>query len=298
LGERVIASLVGAILLSAATAKGYELATGPVVEKSVLASRWILIGVVEFELVLGLCLVSGLWRKHAWRMAVIALAVFACVAGYKAWNGEMSCGCFGKAKIDPRYSLVLDLILLGMLFAFRPNLKRCRFEWGKAVFVGLAILGVGIPSGVLMAAPRQTAVTDEGELEDSKSFVVLEPEKWIGKRFPLLKHIDIGRKLSTGKWIVVLYDHNCSHCQAALPKYWQTAKAFSEQSDAPRIAMVELPPFAERAEQFAIMLPLEAGKLAPNKEWFAQAPVELKLVDGIVKSARANGNGFLGLGNE
>jgi hypothetical protein len=45
----------------------------------------------------------------------------------------------------------------------------------------------------------ETTLSDAGEIIGDGKIVVLEPEKWIGKRFPLLDYIDIGDRLKEGK---------------------------------------------------------------------------------------------------
>ncbi len=85
---------VGLFLLLAAGLKAYDLATGPIQGAGILQSRWFLIGVVEFELLLGLWLLSGVFPAHAWAVSLGCFACFACVTLHKALSGETSCGCF------------------------------------------------------------------------------------------------------------------------------------------------------------------------------------------------------------
>jgi len=57
---------VGMLSLTAATMKGYELATGPVAGVSPLTTRWFLVVATEFELILGLCLLVGILPSFTW----------------------------------------------------------------------------------------------------------------------------------------------------------------------------------------------------------------------------------------
>jgi hypothetical protein len=136
-------------------------------------------------------------------------------------------------------------------------------------------------------------VAEEGDILGDSSFVVLEPTKWIGKKLPLLKHIDIGDQLKSGKWIVVLYDHTCSHCMDAIPKYRQHADQLAAQSDSPRIALIEIPPY-DGMSQVAMENPpsIHSGKLGTDREWFVQAPVEMMVEDGKVVFAAEHGEGL------
>ena len=52
------------------------------------------------------------------------------------------------------------------------------------------------------------------------SVVVLKPEAWVGKRFPLIGYIELDltlAELSKGCWLVALYRHDCSHCKDVVP---------------------------------------------------------------------------------
>ena len=46
-----------------------------------------------------------------------------------------------------------------------------------------------------MASYTPTVLTAEGELIGESKIVVLEPETWVGGRFPLLGHVTVGEKL-------------------------------------------------------------------------------------------------------
>lgn len=294
-GYDIVRVLVGAVLLVAAGMKGYELATGPVAEKGLLTSRWFLIGVVEFELTLGLLLISGLWKRLAWFLAVASFAVFACVTAYKAWQGEASCGCFGKVEVDPHYTLILDLMLLAAMIAWRPRSACPRVSRGRVAVVLSAAMGVGIPGAVVMASVQTAIIAKDGAILGNSRFVVLEPQKWIGKRFPLLAHIDIGEQLSQGNWIVVLYDIRCSHCRAVMPTYLRMAQRWSEQPDSPRLALVEIPkrplqPNVQGAPSTST--DCNWGRLSSATEWFAQTPVEIQMSGGTVTYATNRGEGL------
>jgi hypothetical protein len=231
----------------------------------------------------------------------VALACFVGFAGltaYKAWHGDASCGCFGRVSIAPQYTLVLDVAVVLALLAWRPRREAARSMWRRAAAVGASVLALGIPGGVAMATAHAAAVTDDGALLGRGRFVVLEPETWVGKRFPLLPHIDIGEQLSRGKWIVVLYSHDCSHCQEALPAYRQTAMSLAGRPDAPRVALIELPPYDDRPPPAGDGAPWRAGKLSASREWFAQTPVELALAEGEILFAAAPGDGLGWMGQD
>jgi hypothetical protein len=239
--------------------------------------------VVEFEFILGIALLSGLWPRLVWFAAMACFALFSGLTLYKALSGEASCGCFGRVAVNPWYTLVLDLSTVTALAIFRPRPEPVRapptprYRLATAI---VAILAAGVPSGIAIASYAPVAVSEEGDLVDAGGIVILEPEKWVGKPFPLLKYIDIGDQLAKGKWVVFLYHHDCPKCRKAIPKYLRSmAQEVGGQSEASRVAFVEMPPYGP----YGVISPDGAyalGRLADKWEWFASTPLVVLLVDG------------------
>ncbi|NQT14793.1 MAG: hypothetical protein HQ582_18715 [Planctomycetes bacterium] len=117
-------------------------------------------------------------------------------------------------------------------------------------------------------------------------FVVLEPQGWVGKRFPLLKYIDIGDRLARGKWVVVMYRHDCSECQSAVEKCEILGRQLANQRNAATVALIEMPP--HHGPDDAMAPPdsvISIGRLlAHDKQWFLATPVEVSLDGGVVAS--------------
>ena len=158
--------------------------------------------------------------------------MFACVSFSKGLAGEASCGCFGTVKVNPWYTFALDAAAVAALLRWRPSFSQGSEPSGeRPAAVRLAAfasvwLAVGLPIGWLAGRFEPTIVTDEGEILGESQIVVLEPERWIGTRFPLLPHVDIGSRLAEGRWIVLLYHHDCPECRVKpchgsyFPKTW------------------------------------------------------------------------------
>lgn len=291
----VVRALVSLLLLTAAGLKGYQLATSPTPDTSLLNTRWLLILAVEYELVLGLWLFSG-WRSDVARpVALISFAAFAGVAGYKAVSGEANCGCFGQFEVNPWVTLVLDLVIVAALFACRPKPTKTRTDTVHPSTRPVALLALaallGGPAGYLMANYTPAALADDGQVFGDSEFVVLEPETWVGKRFPLLSYIDIGDQLAEGKWIVVLYRHDCPHCMEEIPKYEQLARDTANDPSAPRIALIEMPPYAEPNK-----IPIHSDthcvqdKLRDTIEWFVETPAIQTLDYGLITDTSPSNN--------
>lgn len=287
---RMIRMLVGGVLLLAAALKACQLATEPTAEISLMTSRWFLVFSVEFELLLGLCLISGLFVRTVWLTTLSSFALFSCISLYKALSGEVSCGCFGSVQVNPWYTLCLDLAVVGALMRYRPAL------WGKEagidtrpasyyrVVFGMWLV-VAVSAGWGMSRFEATTVSDDGMFLGDGEIVVLEPETWTGNRFPLFAHIDRGEQLARKSWLVVLYHHDCPQCREVLPSYELLAAAEANEGQ-PSVALVEVPPFGPREGGDSSTSPVHRARLQDTKDWFVQTPTEIQLTDGIVTAVR------------
>lgn len=119
---RVISRLVGLLLLTAAGLKlqGYQLDPGT--HLGPFTATWVPLAVVEFEMVLGMWLLSGRCQVGAWITALLTFAVFAGISLDSAGAGEATCGCLGQVTLGPLWVLALDLVVITALFVFRPAL--------------------------------------------------------------------------------------------------------------------------------------------------------------------------------
>ncbi len=135
-GYVVVRMILGGILLVAAGLKAYQLATEPAAEISLMTSRWFLVGVVEFEVLLGLCLIAGVLSKPVWLVTLGCFSVFTCATLYKALTGEASCGCFGSVHVNPWYTLGLDVAAVFALLRWRPALFASAEPTGESRLTG------------------------------------------------------------------------------------------------------------------------------------------------------------------
>jgi len=128
-----------------------------------------------------------------------------------------------------------------------------------------------------MGSYADTTLSEAGQIIGDGKIVVLEPEKWVGKRFPLLDYIDIGDKLKEGKWLVMLYHHNCPNCREAI----HGLRLLAEQAGVHSVAMIEMPPYLKSPSGFGSReVTLLHGRLSDRHKWFAETPFVLTLQDG------------------
>lgn len=247
---------------------------------------------VDFELALGIWLLSGLFKKAAWLAALICFLVFSFITLYKVLIGAESCGCFGSVDVNPWVTLfAIDIPSVIALVLYRPVLSLKRkaesirtliqefftplpslSRFATTTCTTILILGVTTP---ILAFNEPAKITS--------SYEVLEPDTWVGKELPILYHIDIGKQLRKGNWLVLLYHHDCPDCAAAIPKYEKIAGDFSGNEDFLQIALIEVPPYGRGYELSSSKC--KFGKLDTNKKWFVATPVVVLMGDGKVLKA-------------
>lgn len=298
----VVRLALGLVLLLAAGLKAHQLSTGPVGETWLLDSRWFLISVVEFELLFGLWLLAGIHPRLTWKLAVATFAWFTAVSLYLALSGRESCGCMGGVTVNPWYMLAFDTAAVLALLCFRPaparltDVARARSRVLAGAGVVAVWLTAGIPLGLAMGSYTPGTLADSGHVLGQSGLVVLEPETWVGKRLPLLAHVDIGDQLAQGEWIVLLYHHDCPSCRDVIARYAQPPNGppidethsrpaeRAADSGRPRVALVEVPKHGTVPEQVGFDASCcLMGRLSQTREWFVTTPVELLLEGGVVK---------------
>ena len=293
-GYQWLRLVVALVLLVAAVLKGHQLATEPMPGHGLLDSRWLLIGVVEFELFFGLWLLAGISPKPTWAIALTCFTLFTCVSLCKAVSGYATCGCFGRVSVNPWYTTTLDLAIVLSLLRWRPSGHELLFNISvrqlpaRAVGVFVLWLAVGLPAALAMGSYTPAAISDTGDVIGNGKIVVLNPETWVGKRFPLLDHIDVGRKLQQGKWLVLLYHHDCPICQASLPKYEQLSNDLATRGDNVKVALVETPPYgADQSRLDSPQTQCTVGRLSEEKEWFVATPLEIAIDRAVVTNVNS-----------
>lgn len=117
---RVISRLVGLLLLVAAGLKLSGFNVDPVVRSGQLNASWVQLVLIQFEILLGIWLLSGWKQAGSWLATVITFTGFAAYSLYAALIGQTSCGCFGKLPVSPWYAFALDLGVLLILGLCRP----------------------------------------------------------------------------------------------------------------------------------------------------------------------------------
>lgn len=233
--------------------------------------------IVQAELALAALLLAGCSPKRTLLAAAVMFALFGTFSTYRGWAGYESCGCFGSFKVNPWITVLLDhaMLLLAAWGAWespvehRHALKRLYYAGGL-----YAVTGLLAASGMIASAP---ASLGDAAFSGADGLIVLEPETWIGKTFPLTSYLSPEISLHEGRWTILIHHHDCPHCQEAVPQYERLAIADKDR----HIVLIETPPHGEIAltKQGALRT-----RLSEDREWFVQTPVEIQVDDGVVVS--------------
>jgi len=283
-----------ALLLLAAALKAYQLFTDPALNVF-HGARWLQIALVEYELLLALWLLSGVGLQWGRRIALVTFLGFGCYAFFLGISGKASCGCFGKVQVAPWWTFGIDAALIVLLSVWNPLRFKDDLEpasgyvpFSARIFLLVAALFavLGVPALLIAARPAGSDMPIESTLAN-KRVVLLEPEKWIGKPFPLTEYIDIVEReqLSRGSWIIVFYRHDCPVCQQALPGYERLAEQLQSAKEYTHIALIEIPPYGP--EVLPINSLCRPGRLNDGKEWFITTPTEVRITNRQVTAANS-----------
>jgi len=285
-GFGAVRVVLGLVLAAAAAMKAYELGTEPVLHTGFLWSRPLLIALVECELLFAAWLLSGLRPRLTWLLLLLCFSGFACVTLYQAITRQPSCGCFGKVDVNPWYTLAFDLFALAALVRWRPRAPKLPSHLAQrqlATIVAAIVVLLTAGAGYFMLQYSPVALAESGHIGEGNDLVVLEPESWVGRQFPLLEYIDITEELEDGRWIVILYSHDCSSCHETIRKYEQIVRSWGTRPHDERIALVEVPAYGPDVQLASDVRPVFArGRLTDVKEWFIQTPAIVVLDKGVV----------------
>lgn len=287
IANHIITVVTGLVLIVTASLKIHQLLTEPIISKGFWESWLFFVVQIPLELGLGIWLVSGLFRKAAWMIAVFAFGLFILVTLQKGLAGAESCGCFGRVKVNPWITFsVIDIPIFLGLVIFRPKgLKLLPPPWPKAVH----FFGVAIPTFIAFAIIMPVLVfykpPDKTDRYEVIRLAELISEARNHKEWSMLKYIDIAGSLKSNIVIVVLYSNECETCHKAIPLYDQTAREMAGNEEALRFAFIEIPPYASKQNLVPADSPALRGKLDSSKKWYMQTPVVVVLKDGLVGKA-------------
>jgi len=290
--------VVALILLLAAGLKAHQLATAPlppVVQGSIftpllelLNNRYLLMAVVLGEILFALVLIAGIWRSWMWLLSLLGFTIFMFISLIKGLSGESSCHCFGAVSTNPWITTGLDFVIVIFLTLFRE-----RVDWTfalpdckKLVTVLVVWLAIAVPVLFAMLSLKQQSHATLGTEftgADGKVTIMLEPEMWVDKRFPLWDHVDDQARsmLEKGKWNIVIARTQCEDCKRLIEK-------LGTQTTVP-LAILYLDDgttdigYSEPQDRAAVK-----GSLKIEPHWVILTPYLVQCQDGICLSVGEN----------
>lgn len=278
-GVFLIRLMIGGLFLTTAALKVFTPAESAALAITYNVSPLLTAAVVQAELVLAILLLFGCWTKRVLVASAVLFAIFGIFSAYRGWAGYESCGCFGSLKVNPWITATLDgiMLLLAVWAARKLNSPRQETKPVRFYLAGGAYALAGLLAAVVMIGTAPLSLTD-GSFSDAGGLVILEPNSWMGQPFPLGSQLTPEIAFDKGHWTLLLYHHDCPHCQVAVPRYEQLAREDNER----RVVLIETPPYGseEPSEGAAIRV-----RLSDAREWFVQTPVEIQISDGVVVRA-------------
>jgi thiol-disulfide isomerase/thioredoxin len=287
IANRIITVVTGLVLIVAAVLKIHQLLIEPIISKGFWESWKFFLIQIPLELGLGIWLVSGLFRKAAWMLAVLAFGLFILVTLDKGLHHAESCGCFGRVKVNPWITFsAIDIPIFLCLVIFRPRgLKLLPPPWPSARH----FFGVAIPTFITFGIIMPVLIFNKPPDKTDK-YEAIQPAEWISQahnhqKWSMLRHIDIADSLRSNIVIVVFYSNECDTCHKAIPLYDKMARDMAGNEDSLRFAFIEVPPYTSKQNLVPTDSPALRGKLDSSKKWYMQTPVVVVLKDGLVGRA-------------
>lgn len=299
----------GTVLLVASVLRVYAWKVQLWHSAGVEGSRAVDISISLGEAVLAAMLICGFRKAVVRWMALASFAAFLVFVALKLLRREADCNCFGDAQVPPVFTFGFDAALLTALFVGIPSAEarsvgaktssRAALAW-RALFFLLLIISPILPLLGPVRVPAHLA--NDGTIGGPSRQVLLEPQSWLGHRWPLLPHVGEHERLSRGAWLVVLYRDDCDACQKTLTRLnneyataastvrsvatSSVAKDAAVPSSQPGLAIVEVPD-GSSADHSATIHSVPASvslksRLETDYQWILPTPSLIWLQDGIV----------------
>lgn len=274
-------SALGLLLIAAAGFKTYHAYRQPMPSVELVGA----VALVCFELCFGSWLLIGVRSPWTLRAAVVCFAAFGCVSAYKYLTGAASCGCFGALLVNPVITLIIDVVGVILLILCRTGVETFDESRLRLVFPRVALVALVLSMFATVASlyGQTRFVQTDGSTTVAGDLVVLEPDLWVGARWPLLDEFRVPAELASGTWDVLLFRHDCHVCHDVMLEIEQLLSAQSENHG---VALIGIDKQRDDAQVTGLReLGCLLGRLPQDRKWFATTPLRIRLVDGICISA-------------
>jgi len=286
-GYVLVRLLVGAFLWFGTVTKGYQVATEPIAD-----GKWFAIFSCQYEWWLGLLLISGVLARPVRLLALATFLLFSAVSGYQAFQGAESCGCFGTIHVDPRITLTLDLLVVVCLTVTRPAAAGVSYNVATRRSQA-AVLLVGALAAALgfwpMWSYESSRLALDGQILGDAREVLIEPTDWLGKACPLFTLSTIDKRLSRGRWVVLLHHSDCPGCHELLSAWPDSVLCYAPGSKTAIVSASNPPLLSPKTQSVVQKSQTIVSRLPDTHTWFIPTPTVLCLVDGLVTKTIVQG---------
>lgn len=149
-GYRSFRLILGLLFLVAAALKLRGLAVSALPPVGWWSLPWVQTAAIEWEIFLGLWLLSGRWLVAAWVVALGTMGLLTGVSAYLGSIGQASCRCFGTISASPWHVFVVDAFVLLLLLSLRPDSEIKALSFSQVCrSVSIAALFVVVVGGAL-----------------------------------------------------------------------------------------------------------------------------------------------------
>lgn len=239
----------------------------------ILGSYLLTLVTISLEILVGTWLWSGDFRKSAKFVATSIFTCFFCFSMIRFAAGYENCGCFGIVKVSPLVSMVVSATALVCLWQCASRKTRKSNTERQMVWMfGATLTSVAC---IASAANRPVELPADGRIRFVGKSVVLHPDKWIGSPLPIQDYLLQSQPLSVGSWDLLIYHEHCKACQQEINR---RSRLRSNQGHS--FALVSLEPIHERPDYARNSW--NWFQLDSRFDWFAEAPVIVTVVNGIV----------------
>lgn len=238
---------------------------------------------ILFEVVLASALVSGFARWWVIRFTGLVFCGFLTYTIYRALSGHHSCGCFGSVRVNPWITSLLDLSIV-FLIAGRVRTQHAQ----RSGLENAGAFAVVLTAAVLITAAfiyyfRPAHLAPDGKLTGGRGPIICNPPSWYGEKLPLMRFIHRLTPIRTGRWLLVLYYHQCPDCQAEIRLIEKhLLRRVHRHRRLPHVALLQIPPFgalpADVPTRHMLLL-----RMKSSRRWLPPfLPVLLGIRNGIV----------------
>jgi hypothetical protein len=158
------------------------------------------------------------------------------------------------------------------------------------IFAGVFLL-IGVPVAAMVWLLDPLAASEEDGIVARQGWVILRPNAWPGRKFPLIDHIQGSpAELLAGRWLILLYHSGCPVCWEVIDCLPTLAATSRPDSVAVRIALIEVPTPTDSGPVATIRSAADFhGTLRQDVNWLVDTPVLIEVDNGVISSVKVGG---------